>query len=47
VPDRSVQQPQQPPTFAELGVAAEIVGALKENGVERVFSIQELTSPSR
>lgn len=45
MPDRSVQQPQQPPTFAELGVAAEIVGALQENGVERVFSIQELTLP--
>lgn len=45
MPDRSVQQPQQPPTFAELGVAAEIVGALADNGIERVFSIQELTLP--
>ncbi|WP_087116039.1 DEAD/DEAH box helicase [Corynebacterium urinipleomorphum] len=45
MPDRSVQQPTQPPTFAELGVAAEIVGALADNGIERVFSIQELTLP--
>ena len=45
MPDRSVQQPQQPPTFAELGVAAEIVGALADNEIERVFSIQELTLP--
>lgn len=45
MPDPSVQQPTQPPTFAELGVAAEIVGALADNGIERVFSIQELTLP--
>ncbi|MDN8595151.1 MULTISPECIES: DEAD/DEAH box helicase [unclassified Corynebacterium] len=45
MPDRSVQQPPQPPTFAELGVAAELVGALADNGIERVFSIQELTLP--
>lgn len=45
MPDRSVQQPPQPPTFAELGVAAEITGALADNGIERVFSIQELTLP--
>ena len=35
----------QQPTFAELGVAAEIVEALGESGIERVFSIQELTLP--
>ena len=45
MPDPSIQQPTQPPTFAELGVAAEIVGALADNGIERVFSIQELTLP--
>lgn len=45
MPDRSVQQPAQPPTFAELGVAAEIVEALESSGIKRVFSIQELTLP--
>ncbi|MCQ4626015.1 DEAD/DEAH box helicase [Corynebacterium sp. CCUG 69979] len=35
----------QQATFAELGVAAEIVEALGESGIERVFSIQELTLP--
>ncbi|MGI0541369.1 DEAD/DEAH box helicase [Corynebacterium aquatimens] len=34
-----------PPTFAQLGVAAEIVDALADHGVRRVFSIQELTLP--
>lgn len=34
-----------PPTFEELGVAAEIVDALRERGIERTFSIQELTLP--
>lgn len=33
------------PTFAELGVRAEIVRALGEMGIERTFAIQELTLP--
>ncbi len=33
------------PTFAELGVRAEIVRALGEIGIERTFAIQELTLP--
>ncbi|NMO88784.1 DEAD/DEAH box helicase [Actinomycetospora sp. TBRC 11914] len=33
------------PTFAELGVAPEIVEALAANGIERTFAIQELTLP--
>ncbi|WP_433268709.1 DEAD/DEAH box helicase [Actinosynnema sp. CS-041913] len=33
------------PTFAELGVRAEIVRALAEAGIERTFAIQELTLP--
>ncbi|MFI6218419.1 DEAD/DEAH box helicase [Nocardia brasiliensis] len=33
------------PTFAELGVRAEIVRALDEIGIERTFAIQELTLP--
>ncbi|MEU6833509.1 DEAD/DEAH box helicase [Nocardia beijingensis] len=33
------------PTFAELGVRAEIVRALGEVGIERTFAIQELTLP--
>ncbi|MEV0681049.1 DEAD/DEAH box helicase [Actinosynnema sp. NPDC050436] len=33
------------PTFAELGVRAEIVRALAEAGIERAFAIQELTLP--
>ncbi|WP_312866012.1 DEAD/DEAH box helicase [Saccharothrix violaceirubra] len=33
------------PTFAELGVRAEIVRALGEAGIERAFAIQELTLP--
>ena len=33
------------PTFAELGVAPEIVEALSANGIERTFAIQELTLP--
>ncbi|MBM7811359.1 DEAD/DEAH box helicase [Saccharothrix algeriensis] len=33
------------PTFAELGVRAEIVRALGEAGIERTFAIQELTLP--
>jgi len=32
-------------TFAELGVRAEIVRALAENGIEHTFAIQELTLP--
>ena len=42
MPDRSQSQP---PTFSALGVAAEIVEALEDQGVKRVFSIQELTLP--
>lgn len=34
-----------PPTFAQLGVAAEIVDALAQRGIVRPFSIQELTLP--
>ena len=33
------------PTFEELGVAAEIVDALAENGITHTFAIQELTLP--
>jgi len=33
------------PTFAELGVAPEIVSALAVAGIERTFAIQELTLP--
>ncbi|HYZ07774.1 MAG TPA: DEAD/DEAH box helicase, partial [Pseudonocardiaceae bacterium] len=33
------------PTFAELGVRAEIVDALRSAGIERTFAIQELTLP--
>ncbi|KAA8739210.1 DEAD/DEAH box helicase [Corynebacterium tuscaniense] len=42
VPDRFEQSP---PSFAALGVAAEIVEALAHNGLTHVFSIQELTLP--
>lgn len=35
----------QSPTFASLGVAAEIVDALASRGIERTFAIQELTLP--
>ena len=42
VPDRIEQSP---PSFAALGVAAEIVEALAHNGLTHVFSIQELTLP--
>ena len=34
-----------PPTFAQLGVAAEITDALAQRGIVRPFSIQELTLP--
>ena len=33
------------PSFAELGVAAEIVDALNEGGIERTFAIQKLALP--
>jgi superfamily II DNA/RNA helicase len=33
------------PTFTELGVAAEIVDALAEKGIDRTFAIQERTLP--
>ena len=42
VPDRFEQSP---PSFAALGVAAEIVEALARSGMTYVFSIQELTLP--
>ena len=42
VPDRIEQSP---PSFAALGVAAEIVEALAAEGMTHVFSIQELTLP--
>ena len=35
----------QPPTFVQLGVAAEITDALAQRGITRPFSIQELTLP--
>lgn len=35
----------QPPTFAALGVAAEICDALAARGITRTFAIQELTLP--
>ncbi|WP_424565487.1 DEAD/DEAH box helicase [Tamaricihabitans halophyticus] len=37
-------QPESP-TFAELGVHADIVRALNEAGIERTFAIQQLTLP--
>ena len=36
---------QSPPTFADLGVAAEIVDALTDLGITHTFAIQELTLP--
>lgn len=36
---------RKPPTFAQLGVAAEITDALAERGITEAFSIQELTLP--
>ncbi|MDQ3403874.1 MAG: DEAD/DEAH box helicase [Actinomycetota bacterium] len=53
VPDADISHPLQAgapvrsdsPTFAELGVRAEIVRALSEAGIERTFAIQELTLP--
>ncbi|MEX3562976.1 DEAD/DEAH box helicase [Corynebacterium phoceense] len=43
----SEKQPQASttPTFAELGVAAEIVDALASRGITHTFAIQELTLP--
>ncbi|WP_165242995.1 DEAD/DEAH box helicase [Corynebacterium lizhenjunii] len=38
-------QNNQQPTFAALGVAAEIVDALRERDIVHTFSIQELTLP--
>ena len=35
----------QPPSFAELGVAAEICDGLAPRGITRTFAIQELTLP--
>ncbi|MBB5956136.1 superfamily II DNA/RNA helicase [Saccharothrix tamanrassetensis] len=40
-----VPAPPDSPTFAELGVRAEIVRALAEAGIHRTFAIQELTLP--
>ena len=39
------QTSKLPPTFRELGVAAEICDALAESGITRTFAIQELTLP--
>ncbi|MDO4610227.1 DEAD/DEAH box helicase [Corynebacterium sp.] len=36
---------QPGPAFSELGVAAEICGALSDHGIDRTFAIQELTLP--
>lgn len=45
--DSSLQanRPPSPPTFAALGVAAEICEALGEAGITHTFAIQELTLP--
>lgn len=45
--DSSLQanNPPSPPTFASLGVAAEICEALGEAGITHTFAIQELTLP--
>ena len=43
---RSAESEHRPaPTFEELGVAAELLDALAEQGIERTFSIQELAIP--
>ena len=44
-PDAASRHASDPPTFAQLGVAAEIVDALVELGITRTFSIQELAAP--
>ncbi|WP_414638173.1 DEAD/DEAH box helicase [Actinomycetospora sp.] len=44
-PAASTSSSADAPTFAELGVAPEIVEALAANGIERTFAIQELTLP--
>lgn len=41
----SAQQKSSKPTFAELGVAAEICEALAARGITHTFAIQELTLP--
>ncbi len=41
----STTEPTPQPTFADLGVRAEIVRALAEKGIEQPFAIQELTLP--
>ena len=38
-------EPSASPTFASLGVAAEICDALADQGITRTFAIQELTLP--
>ena len=38
-------KPPAPPTFLQLGVAAEIVDALEELGISRTFAVQELAIP--
>jgi superfamily II DNA/RNA helicase len=40
-----VTQPDQPPTFAELGADPAIVAALAESGIERAFPIQAMCLP--
>ena len=45
MPDAKDPAEKLAPTFAELGVAAEIVDALGELGITHTFSIQELAAP--
>ncbi|WP_425292271.1 DEAD/DEAH box helicase [Corynebacterium mayonis] len=42
---KPAERKKHEPTFAELGVAAEIVDALSELGITHTFSIQELATP--
>lgn len=42
---RNVSTPPATPTFAELGVAAEICEALADDGIHHTFAIQELSLP--
>lgn len=43
--EHSTNQASSSPSFAELGVAAEICRALEERGISHTFAIQELTLP--
>jgi superfamily II DNA/RNA helicase len=42
---RPAHEPVQPPTFAELGVRADIVASLERVGILRAFPIQSMTLP--